>query len=163
MAYTPASRTAGLSLPSCSAAVAKRSFRVRVAALSASCPAARAAPPASYPAARAAPRMFCPVFFRCPGSVARRPKCCAASVPIRVRTLAMAAMIAAVTSGLISGTYYRSVCPDAAAMANDDAIFHRYRPPATAARGLLRADVATARRAFGWRCAGVAARAIRGS
>ena len=30
MAYTPASRTAGLSLPSCSAAVANRSFRVRV-------------------------------------------------------------------------------------------------------------------------------------
>ena len=36
--------------------------------------------------------------------VARRPKYCAASVPIRVRKLTLAAMIAAMTSGLMSGT-----------------------------------------------------------
>ena len=44
----------------------------------------------------------CP--FWCPGVVARRPKYCAASVPISVRKLTLAAMIAAVTSGLMSGT-----------------------------------------------------------
>lgn len=39
--------------------------------------------------------------------VAWRPKYCAARVPIRVRALTLAAMIAAVTSGLMSGIYYR--------------------------------------------------------
>ena len=38
--------------------------------------------------------------FGCPGLVARRPTYCAASVPIRVRTLTLAAMIAAVTSAV---------------------------------------------------------------
>ena len=71
MAYTPASRTAGLSSPSCPAAVANRSFSVRV-------------------------RCSVSVLSSCL-LVARRPKYCAASVPISVRPLTMAAMIAAVT------------------------------------------------------------------
>lgn len=76
MAYTPASCTAGLSLPSCSAAVANRSFRVRV-------------------------RCSASVLSSCL-LVARRPKYCAASVPIRVRKLTLAAVI----SGLRSRTYW---------------------------------------------------------
>ena len=83
MAYTPASRTAGgLSLPSCPAAVANRSFRVRVrcsASVLSSC-------------------------LRCSSSafwvsrlVARRPEICTATVAITVRTPTPAAMTAAVT------------------------------------------------------------------
>ena len=103
MAYTPASRTAGgLSLPSCPAAVANRSFSVRVrcsASVLSSC-------------------MRCSVSVlsscsRCCANdslvsrlVARRPKYCVTTVAVTVRTPTPAAMIAAVTSGLMSGTYY---------------------------------------------------------
>jgi hypothetical protein len=78
MAYTPASWTAdGLSSPSCPAAVANRSFSVRV---------------------RCSENVLSSCLL-----VARRPKYCAANVPTRVRKLTLAAMIAAVTSGFIGG------------------------------------------------------------
>ena len=72
MAYTPASRTAGgLSLPSCPAAVPNRSLSVWR-------------------------RCSVNVLSSCL-LVARRPTICATSVPIKVRKLTLAAMIAAVT------------------------------------------------------------------
>ena len=94
MAYTPASRTAGgLSLPSCPAAVANRSFSVRVrcsASVLSSCSRCSASVLSSC--------------LRCSSSafwvsrlVARRPEICTATVAITVRTPTPAAMIAAVT------------------------------------------------------------------
>ena len=86
MAYTPASRTAGgLSLPSCPAAVANRSFSVRVrcsASVLSSCSRCSASVLSSCWLSRL---------------VARRPEICTATVAITVRTPTLAAMTAAVT------------------------------------------------------------------
>ena len=93
MAYTPASRTAGLSLPSCSAAVAKRSFRVRIRC------SVRVLSNCSRCCSRVSAVFFSAAVICCSvlAFVERKPTTWTITVAIRVTMPTLPAMIAAMT------------------------------------------------------------------